>query len=58
MQPNLKISENYSYCFNIDDVLSDICCFTINDIFTYLDNFNFIKNCVNNCVFTFFFIVR
>ena len=43
-----------SLCFNIDDVLDDCFCFTIDDVFTYLVNFNFIKNCVVNCVFIIF----
>ena len=44
----------YFLCFNIVDVLGDYYYFIIDDIFTYLDNFNFIKNYVTNCVFTMF----
>ena len=44
----------YSLRFNIDDVLGDYFCFIIDDVFTYLGNFNFNKNCVANCVFIIF----
>ena len=49
-----KWKKKYSLRFNIDDVLGDCFCFIIDDVFTYLDNFNFIKNCVANCVFIIF----
>lgn len=40
--------------FNINNILSDFCCFTIDDVLNYLGNFNFIKNCVVNYLFTIF----
>lgn len=38
----------FSLFQHVYDVLGEFCCFTILDVFTYLGNLSFMKNCIAN----------